>query len=54
MFDAVSTVIPGASKPEQVFKNVRATNLKPLTEQEMAGVKEIYDTYIKKTVHHLW
>ncbi len=54
MFDAVSTVIPGASKPEQVFKNVRATNLKPLTEEEMAGVKEIYDTYIKKTVHHLW
>ena len=54
MFDAVSTVIPGASKPEQVFKNVRATNLKPLTDQEMAGVQAIYDTYIKKTVHHLW
>lgn len=54
MFDAVSTVIPGASKPEQVFKNVRATNLKPLTDVEMAGVKRIYDTYIKPTVHHLW
>lgn len=54
MFDAVSTVIPGASKPEQVFKNVRASELKPLTEADMDKVKEVYDSYIKKTVHHLW
>ncbi len=54
MFDAVSTVIPGASHPDQVVHNVTAMNLPPLTDEEMEGVKTIYETYIKDSVHHLW
>jgi aryl-alcohol dehydrogenase-like predicted oxidoreductase len=54
MFDAVSTVIPGASRPEQVRQNVLASELKPLTEDEMKKVFDIYETYIKDPVHDLW
>lgn len=54
MFDAVSTVIPGASRPEQVYSNVKAANLLPLTEQQMSDVEAIYDHFIKASVHHLW
>ena len=49
MFDAVSTVIPGASKAEYVYDNVNASLLPPLSEDEMKAVKKIYDTYIKRT-----
>lgn len=54
MFDAVSTVIPGASRPEQIISNIESTKLPPLTKKEMAEVQKIYDTYIKDSVHHLW
>ena len=54
MFDAVSTVIPGASNPSQIKENALASELPPLTKEEMDGVKMIYDTYIKDPVHHLW
>jgi aryl-alcohol dehydrogenase-like predicted oxidoreductase len=54
MFDAVSTVIPGASKPEQIIENVKAIELPPLTDQQMKSVEQIYQTYIKDPVHHLW
>ena len=54
MFDAVSTVIPGASRPEQVIDNVNATLLPPITKQQMEEVERIYNTYIKNPVHYLW
>ncbi|MFP4286935.1 MAG: aldo/keto reductase [Candidatus Izemoplasmataceae bacterium] len=54
MFDAVSTVIPGASKASQVLSNVEASALPPLTNKQMEKVQEIYDTYIKDPVHYLW
>ena len=54
MFNQVSVVIPGASKPEQVYNNVRASELPALTDEQMKAVKRIYDTYIKPTVHELW
>ena len=54
MFDAVSTVIPGASKPEYVYQNVNASLLPPLTNEEMKIVKDIYEKYIKNPVHYLW
>ncbi|MBQ4061756.1 MAG: aldo/keto reductase [Christensenellaceae bacterium] len=54
MYDAVSTVIPGASRTEQVVSNVSAASLAPLTEAQMQGVKDIYDKYIRKSVHPLW
>jgi len=54
MFDAVSTIIPGASRPEQVRDNVNASLLPPLTKKEMEDVERVYNTYIKNSVHHLW
>ncbi|HKL61575.1 MAG TPA: aldo/keto reductase [Acholeplasma sp.] len=54
MFDAVSTVIPGASKPYQVKLNADAAKRNPLTDEEMKKVFKIYDDYIKDSVHHLW
>lgn len=54
MHEAVSVVIPGASKTAQVLQNVKAAELPDLTPEQMAGVKAIYDKYIRPTVHHLW
>ncbi len=54
MFDEVSTVIPGASRAEQVLWNTSAASLPPLTQEQMDGVEAIYDKYIKPSVHHLW
>lgn len=54
MFDAVSTVIPGASKPEHIISNAQASELPPLTEDQMKKVEDIYNKYIKDPVHYLW
>jgi aryl-alcohol dehydrogenase-like predicted oxidoreductase len=54
MFDAVSCVIPGASRLAHVESNVTASDLPPLTDEQMAGVKAVYEEYIKDPVHYLW
>lgn len=54
MYNAVSVVIPGASKVEQVYSNVRAAELPELSQEQMDGVKAIYDKYIKESVHTNW
>ncbi|MGM0435948.1 MAG: aldo/keto reductase [Bacillota bacterium] len=54
MHDAVSTVIPGASKPEHIERNAVVSDHEPLSEEDMKAVREIYDTYIKDPVHHQW
>ena len=54
MFDAVSTVIPGASNAHQVISNIRAGESPPLTDVQMDGVKRIYNEYIRESVHDLW
>jgi aryl-alcohol dehydrogenase-like predicted oxidoreductase len=54
MFDAVSCVIPGASRPEQAVENVKAADLPPLSGREMDAVRRIYDEKIKYPVHYLW
>jgi len=54
MFDEVSCVIPGASKLRHVKSNVRASDRPPLTEKQMAGVRAIYEKYIKDQVHQRW
>ena len=54
MFDQVSTVIPGASKKEHIISNVKASELPPLSKEDMDFIYHIYDTYIKTHVHHLW
>ncbi len=54
MFDAVSCVIPGASRLEHVESNVRAADLPPLTDEQMAGIEAIYEKYLKADVHQRW
>jgi aryl-alcohol dehydrogenase-like predicted oxidoreductase len=51
---AVSTVIPGASSPEQIVANVTATERPPLKDTDNQVIKDIYNNKIAKLVHHLW
>lgn len=53
-FDAVSTVIPGASKPEQVTRNLEALNEQSLNSDQLQMVQAVYEKYIKPSVHQLW
>ncbi len=54
MFDAVSCAIPGAKRPAQVDDNLAAADLPPLSEKDMAYVRQVYDAYIRPQVHHRW
>lgn len=54
MFPEVSTVIPGASRPEQLTANLQAAALPALTKEQMQGVQRVYEQYIKPSVHTLW
>ncbi|MGL5416695.1 MAG: aldo/keto reductase [Clostridium sp.] len=54
MYNEVSTVIPGASKPEQIKNNAKASDMEDFTKEEMDIVKEIYDRDIRESVHKLW
>jgi aryl-alcohol dehydrogenase-like predicted oxidoreductase len=50
----VSTVIPGARNPEQVRGNAAAASIAPLREEQLAGVKDVYDRLIREHVHDRW
>ncbi len=54
MFDAVTCAIPGAKNIQQVEDNVHAAELPPLTDEQMAVVRDVYDRYIRDQVHHRW
>ena len=54
MYNAVSTVIPGASKPEQVISNSKTSDIPVLSSETMEQISTIYNKYIKKEIHHLW
>jgi aryl-alcohol dehydrogenase-like predicted oxidoreductase len=52
--DAVTCAIPGARTPEQARANLSASDLIPLSTEQMAGVRAVYDRYIAPHVHHRW
>lgn len=54
MFDAVTCAIPGAKRPDQVEENSRASDLPPLTCEQMDAVEDIYVRSIRPLVHHRW
>lgn len=54
MFDEVTCAIPGAKTPEQVEQNCASANLPPLSKNIMAGVRMVYDRYIRQSVHQYW
>ncbi|MBY9005970.1 MAG: aldo/keto reductase [Candidatus Lokiarchaeota archaeon] len=54
MFDAISCIIPGASRDSHVLSNAQASDLPPLSNDQMDKIKDVYEKYIKKSVHQLW
>ncbi len=52
--NAVSCVIPGASRPDQVIDNLQSTNATVLSKEDMESASKIYNEWIKDDVHHLW
>jgi aryl-alcohol dehydrogenase-like predicted oxidoreductase len=54
MNPAVTCVIPGAKRPEQVEDNASAAGLPALDEATMAAVKGIYDRRIRALVSPYW
>ena len=54
LFDAVSCIIPGASKPSQLTSNLQALEIPELTPEQQEGVKAIYEAKIKPLVHDRW
>ena len=54
MHDAVTCAIPGAKNVSQVEQNSAASEIPDLSADIMDGVKNIYEAYIKNSVHQLW
>ncbi len=54
MFDAVTCAIPGAKHADQVEENINSTDMPPLSNDTMEGVRSIYEKYIRESVHHYW
>ncbi|MGA2470647.1 MAG: aldo/keto reductase [Solirubrobacteraceae bacterium] len=50
----VTTVIPGARNAEQVAQNAAAAALAPLREEQLDGVRDVYDRLIRSHVHDRW
>ncbi|GAB3428006.1 aldo/keto reductase [Flindersiella endophytica] len=50
----VSVVIPGARNPEQARGNAAAADLEPLSESQLAAVRETYDELIRPEIHDRW
>ncbi len=54
MFDAVSTVIPGAKTPEQARANAAAAGLAPLPGETIERIDALYGERIAPLVHQRW
>jgi aryl-alcohol dehydrogenase-like predicted oxidoreductase len=50
----VTTVIPGARSAQQAAANAAAASLPPLREEQLAGVRDVYDRLIRAHVHSRW
>ena len=50
----VSVVIPGARNPEQARANAAAADLPPLSGDDLAAVRQVYDELIRPSVHGRW
>ena len=54
MFEEVSCVIPGVSRIEQLYSNLKTLTIPNLSKEQMESVKDIYDKIIRPSVHHKW
>ncbi len=53
-FNEVSCIIPGASSDQQVDSNMSAFDVPEFTPEQLQAVQQVYEKYIKKSVHQLW
>lgn len=53
-FKEISCIIPGASKLEHVQSNLSVYDLPPLDADKIDRMNEIYQQYVKPSVHHRW
>lgn len=51
---AITTVIPGASRPEQVATNVNASHLPPFDENTHTRLRQFYDEMIKQEIRGVY
>jgi aryl-alcohol dehydrogenase-like predicted oxidoreductase len=54
MFPEVSAAIPGARNAQQTQDNVRAADLPALSPDAMSKVRDVYDRYVRASVHPRW
>jgi aryl-alcohol dehydrogenase-like predicted oxidoreductase len=54
MNEAVTCVIPGAKRPDQVDENVAAGELPDLDAATMIKVRDVYDRLVRPHVHQRW
>jgi aryl-alcohol dehydrogenase-like predicted oxidoreductase len=52
--EGVSVVIPGARNPEQARGNASAATIPPLTAEQHAAVRDVYDRLVRPHVHDRW
>ncbi|MDT0167071.1 aldo/keto reductase [Actinotalea sp. AC32] len=50
----VTTVIPGASRPDQARANAAAADLAPLGDEQQDALRRVYDERIREHVHGRW
>ncbi|HVR18746.1 MAG TPA: aldo/keto reductase [Polyangiaceae bacterium] len=53
-FDAVTAIIPGAKRPDQVAQNVRPSELAPLGDALHEKLRRLYEENVREHVHHSW
>ncbi|HLV64483.1 MAG TPA: aldo/keto reductase [Polyangiaceae bacterium] len=52
--EAVTTVIPGGRRPEQVEENAKAADFPPLSPETRQKLTELYEQRVRPLVHHRW
>ena len=50
----VTTVIPGARNAEQARANAASASVPALTDEQLSAVGQIYDRYVRSSVHDRW
>lgn len=54
MHPEVSCVIPGAKNLKQLEDNISASEVADFSPEVMAGIRAVYEKFIKPSVHHRW
>ncbi|MEX0741793.1 MAG: aldo/keto reductase, partial [Phycisphaeraceae bacterium] len=53
-FDAVTTVIPGARRAEQVHANASASDIDPLSDELHAALAELYESQVVEHIRGVY